>query len=331
MRPVIFIALIFLSLSARALDLGRLESVELRRDEAGDWLELTTDRPANFTSFKLDAPTRIVVEFPEMTASAIEPQNVTTGLFRRWAPQTWSDAGSPVVRLVVELVDDADYTLLADENRISLRLQPATGRPLVPLDERRPAPGPLPSLVAVSQDENKSAAGEWNGSANRANAVTTPSTRRSGGRRTVGGNDVSGKHQSLHYAEKDSASLPDALSPASLEQIAFRRTDDGARIVLRTSRPVRWALVEKSGQVAWLELEDTQIPAMRNRLPLDTRFFKTAVARVVPSEDAVHGRARAAVELVGPARLTAFGEGADIVLEVSSTLPRAASAGDENW
>lgn len=365
MRRLVFIILIFFAGPVWSSEHRRLESVELRQDDTGSWVELKTDRPANFTSFKLDAPPRVVVDFPETTAPATAREASTAGPVRGWTFKTWGDAASPVVRLTVELRDDADYTLTADGRRISLRLLPATGRPLVTLDGERHVPEP-PRSASVDAPEDTSRA---------APAVARVDGAREGGRAIhdvvvapnfepeepppavveeravvvavepepapvimpakehfVVAHDVAAhKHESASHRPEKASPRPVASHKASLEQVAFRRTVDGARIVLRTSRPVRWALVEESAEVVFLELEDTQILTSRNRLPLDTRFFKTAVARIVPSEEAALGKTTVAVELSSPARWTAFADGSQVVLEVSSRRSPTASVADEIW
>lgn len=360
MRPAIFIILIFFARPAWSVEHRRLESVELRADETGSWVELKTDRPANFTSFKLDAPARIVVDFPETTAAATDHEVATAGLVRGWAFKTLGDGASPVVRLTVALRDDADYTLTANGARISLRLLPATGRPLVALDgERRAAepPGPPPVRVAVAKI---ALTNDVQGGVPAAAAFAAPSsvaqpplpvivlqktpaavpTAKADGVpvamspvervAVVRGGASSARPTSLRVDSVNAHPLA-PLRKASLEQIAFRRTPHGARIVLRTSQPVRWVLVEESDEVVFIELEDTQILASRNRLPLDTRFFKTPVTRIVPSEEAVLQKTRVAVEVSPPARWTAFADGPLVVLEVSSVRSASHSVGDEIW
>lgn len=300
MRLLFVLLALHVAQPVKASDLRRLEHVELRDDESGVWLAMSTDRPANFTSFKLDDPTRIVVDFPETTAEARDAEGA--GPVRRWSCRTVGDAQAPVVRLIVELHEDADYTLSADGRQVALRLRPATGRPLVALDgERRrpPAPVEAPPVADLATEVIE---------APPVIAATAPVIAPAPG--------------------EQAAERP---MPASLDQVSFRRTAAGARIVLRTSQPVTWALVESSSDVVYLELEDTHIPAAPNRLPLDTRYFGTPVARVAPSEHRRDGSTRVAVELGSPARWSAFAEGADIVLEVESDATRAALAGGESW
>lgn len=306
MRLLLFSVCLLVALPAVASDLLRLEHVELREDETGTWLSLSTDRPANFTSFKLEAPTRIVVDFPEMTTDARDAEG--EGPVRSWSCRTVGDALSPVVRLIVELREDADYTLTADGTQVALRLRPATGRPLVALDgERRAAPviDPPATVEPVEVPETLPVVAV-------APRIEPP-------------------------APEPQVSVPSApveraverQARASLDQISFRRTPGGARIVLRTSQPVTWALVEGASDVVYLELEDTHIPATPNRLPLDTRYFGTPVVRVAPREQ--KGVTRVAVELGAPARWSAFADGVDIVLEVKPDAARAALAGGESW
>lgn len=157
MRGHVLSLAIFLA-SAHAAALGaRIESVELVPGDAGrDELRVTADQPANFTSFKLNQPTRIVVDFPETTGSAAKGTS-DVGLVRRWGLERLGDDATPVVRLTVELREDADYTLSADGSRILLRLQPARGRPLVALDEKERATAAARKADAERAEREKAA------------------------------------------------------------------------------------------------------------------------------------------------------------------------------
>lgn len=325
MRLVLVCLAWFVALPATASELRRLERVELREDASGTWLSMSTDRPANFTSFKLDAPARVVVDFPETTAEARDADGA--GPVRSWSLRTFGDAQSPVVRLVVELREDADYTLTADGTQVALRLRPATGRPLVALDgERISSPAAEPVLEDPIEALPVVAVAPPASVARPASPAEVPETL-----------PVVAAVAPLRAPEpRPAASRPveravERKPRASLDQISFRRTPGGARIVLRTSQPVGWALLEGAPDVVYLELEDTHIPATPNRLPLDTRYFGTPVVRVVPREQRQQGSTRVAVELGAPARWSAFADGDDVVLEVTSDAARPALAGGESW
>jgi hypothetical protein len=115
----------------------RLLSVDLRGDADAPWLSITTDGPPNFTSFKLNHPTRVVVDFPE-TSGAATKQNAP-GLIAAWTVESIGSDDRVVTRLTVELRSDADYRLISNGSVVELRLQRATARPLVALESDRPS------------------------------------------------------------------------------------------------------------------------------------------------------------------------------------------------
>ncbi len=140
-----------LPLSASAANLRRLEKVELSGTGIATALAITTDGPANWTSFKLSEPTRIVLDFPETVATAQSYEVASDDPVTRWSIEVLGDPRSPTARLTVQLARDADYLVTSHGSTITLKLRPATARPLVALATERaraqPASAPAPSAT----------------------------------------------------------------------------------------------------------------------------------------------------------------------------------------
>lgn len=308
----------------------RLESIELRSDGEKTSLEFLTDAPANFTSFKLSAPPRVVVDFPDMVARGRTRQTFSTGLVRGWTFERLGDERSPLVRVFVELRENADYTIAADGARIHLTLEPTKTRALASLETDSEAPSavsetteePLAPSVAAVEPRTRSLpdmpkpseALKRSAPHSVAPALERPEERPEA---------ITARAQSTLAREPDSAPrarrpvVEPAPSPrASLERVSFRPIPGGALVVIRTSEPVAWALVEASPRELQVELEGTLIRAATNRLPLDTRFFGTPVGRVTPKDTDVGDETRIVVTLSEPSRWSAFATGNEIVVEV---------------
>jgi hypothetical protein len=130
----------------------RLLAVELRSEADAPWFAIRTDTPANFTSFKLRHPTRIVVDFPETTALDAAGARPDAGLVSGWSMQKMGTREQVVARLTVELRGDADYTLSSEGSEVELHLVPATARPLVAL-ESHVIDQPSSPATASTKDE----------------------------------------------------------------------------------------------------------------------------------------------------------------------------------
>jgi hypothetical protein len=99
------------------------------------------------------------------------------------------------------------------------------------------------------------------------------------------------------------------VPPALLSQLSFRRTLAGARLSLRASREVSFTLRKEDPEQVALEFADSAALLPPDRLPLDTRSFGTAVARVVPEENRAASRVRIRFELLAPVSSAASREG----------------------
>jgi hypothetical protein len=151
LRPI-GIALLLTLPAGAATPSRHVLSVALKSETDAPWFAIATDSPANFTSFKLRHPARIVVDFPETAAVATKGAGPTRGLVSQWSLQNLGTHEQTVARLTVELRSDADYTLSSEGSTVELHLVPATARPLVALEseriaERDPAASPSGALA----------------------------------------------------------------------------------------------------------------------------------------------------------------------------------------
>lgn len=258
-----------------------IERVELRDGASPAQLEIATNRPANFTSFKLALPPRIVVDFPETSVDPLA-HVVEEGPFARWTLAMLGKSTSPTARLVVELREDADYTLTADGTRVHLGLLPAEPRvlaqaaaPVVVAEPKPPvevvAREPEPAVVVAPESEPEP---EPEPAVVVAPAAPQP-------RPVV------------------QAPPRPAAAASVVKQVAFGRTPTGARITLRTSSPAAYTVLEEADRLL-LVLDHASIPHANDRRPLDTRYFQTPVVSVVPREDRKARRVVVEVAVSGP-------------------------------
>jgi hypothetical protein len=160
MRVVLMlVVLLSLPLEGRAAQ-RKLVAIDLKGEGSARWLLIKTDSPANFTSFKLGHPARVVVDFPETIAIASKQAGPETGTIAGWSVQPLGVEPQVVTRVTVELRRDADYTVTSSGNAVELRLVSATARPLFALEnEHVQAPArvvePPPVAVAVAESAPK--------------------------------------------------------------------------------------------------------------------------------------------------------------------------------
>ncbi len=64
--------------------------------------------------------------------------------------------------------------------------------------------------------------------------------------------------------------------------VGFKQEAGSSRVFVRTDEPVRYTVSEGGERTLVLELENTRIGGQNNRRALETSFFDTAVARVMP-------------------------------------------------
>jgi hypothetical protein len=442
-RAVALAVLFALPVSAASAPHRQILSVDLRAGESPA-LVITTDGPPNFTSFRLDHPARVVVDFPETTAQPADGKGPEEGPIARWLLQPLDSADRTDARLTVELRADADYTIASNGKTVELRLRRATSRPLVALEGDRPgaantaprsdavivataeapdagsaavAPAPAAPEAVVAQagtpappdvspppppappemspaekaraeraareaarlealrqkQEEARAKAEAKKQAQlqaaaaakaahqeklrrqreavaaaaaaraeklrlqreaaarvaaaraeklreareaaaarkaeqaeklrrqREAATAARATREKKAREALAARKAERARKEQVRKEALAAALAaqreraarkrealariQALHPATLGQIGFHRSADGAEVLLHTSAPVHYTVREEAPDRIVVALERTRILVANNRRPLDTRFFGTSVARIAPIEN----------------------------------------------
>jgi hypothetical protein len=129
--------------AAHAQERGRLLGVTAGGDAAASSIQLVGDRPLSFTTLKLSAPPRVVVDFADTDLSgAPEEVLVEDGTIRRVAAAA---AGAKTARVVIELTADAEFDVSAHGSRVEVRVPRLA--PLVAKVDLKPAE-PAPSREA---------------------------------------------------------------------------------------------------------------------------------------------------------------------------------------
>ena len=96
--------------------------------------------------------------------------------------------------------------------------------------------------------------------------------------------------------------------------MGFKQERGIGRVFVRTSDPVRYGVGEDSHRNVVLSLENARIGLPNNERLLDTSFFDTAVARVVP-EEAADGSVKVVIQLKSPVGYHTSQDGTEVSLE----------------
>jgi len=103
--------------------------------------------------------------------------------------------------------------------------------------------------------------------------------------------------------------------------LGFQQEAGASRVFVRTNEPVRYSVSPSGKNALVVELENTAFGAANTRRALDTSFFETAVARVVPG--GVDGKtARIQIQLKSNVSYEARQEGNEVILEFPRPPPR---------
>jgi hypothetical protein len=97
-----------------------------------------------------------------------------------------------------------------------------------------------------------------------------------------------------------------------IEAVGFKQLPNASRVFVRTAGAVAYAVHGEPGAVV-LELRDTRIGRRNNRRILDTHFFDTPIAQVVPR--VVGDAVRIEIKLKEQVPYAARQEGGDIYVE----------------
>jgi hypothetical protein len=244
--------------AAQAQEQGRLLGVRAGGDAGFATVELLGDRPLSFTTLKLSAPPRIVVDLAETALSGTHPDlTVEDGTIRRVAA---APAGARTARVVIELAADAEFDVRAHGSRVEVRV-PRVAPLLAKADQTRAA---APQAVAQSKP-----------------APVAPSAAAKPDQVTPPGVALVGRRPRPAAAAPSSRRIALA-DPArrAITGIGFR-PNGGGEVIVRSDQPLEYG-ISGEGNAVLLHLPSAKIPIANNRRALDTRFFGGPVERVVP-------------------------------------------------
>lgn len=105
---------------------------------------------------------------------------------------------------------------------------------------------------------------------------------------------------------------------ATFGQMGFRKVSSQAEVILHTSAPVAYSMREAPDGKLTLTLEHTRILVANNKLALDTSYFGTAVARVVPHDNARESRVEVEFDLSSPAPYEIKADGSSLTVLFSA-------------
>ena len=129
--------------------LGHIVGLQARADSSATVVEVLADRPLSFTTLRLTAPSRVVLDFAETELFAVPAEIVVEdGTVRRIGAAA---AGARTARVVIELAAEAEFDVHAVGPRLDVRISRA--RPAVASRPSAAAePGPAPSPAADQAD-----------------------------------------------------------------------------------------------------------------------------------------------------------------------------------
>lgn len=279
--------------AAQAQEQGRLLGVRASGDAGFAAVELLGDRPLSFTTLKLSAPPRIVVDLAE-TALSGTPADLTVedGTIRRVAA---APAGARTARVVIELAADAEFEVRAHGSQLEVRVPRVA--PLLAKADQTPAP-------AVAQSKPAPVA---------PSAVAKPVQVSPPGVALVG------------RRQRPAAAAPGVSRRIALADPARRaitgigfRPNGGGEVIVRSDQPLEYG-ISGEGNAVLLHLPSAKIPIANNRRALDTRFFGGPVERVVPLP--VPGGTDVRIELRRHAEYQLAQSGSVLTVSFSSPSP----------
>ncbi len=140
--------------SPPALEKSHIVAVRSRADVDASVVELLGDRPLSFTTLRLEAPPRVVLDFTDASFEGVQGElSVEDGTVRRVGAAA---AGVRTARVIIELAGDAEFDVRALGNRLDVRVPRLAPLRLLASrgpEERSPAPAavaPLPAPVPSS-------------------------------------------------------------------------------------------------------------------------------------------------------------------------------------
>jgi hypothetical protein len=281
------LTLLLLPAAALAQERARLLAVRAGGDEKASSIELVGDRPLSFTTLKLQAPPRVVVDLAD-TEVAPEAQEVAVddGTVKRVAAAA---AGQRTARVVIELEAEAEFDVRTHGDSVEVRiprpaLVAAQPPPASAGEQRSPAQSEQVNVVhheapaAASGKREKAAAAQQAARERRVAAEQKAAADR--------------KARAAAAAEKRRLAAEEAawrrapqrklamVQRHAITGIGFRPIE-GGEIIVRSDHPLEYGVTGDDNALL-LHLPSAGIPLANNRRPLDTHYFGGPVQRVVP-------------------------------------------------
>lgn len=305
--------------AARAPPRARIVSVRIGGDAEAALVEIASDRPVSFTTLRLQAPPRVVIDFAEAELSGVPPeQQVEDGTVRRVGAAA---AGARTARVIVELAFEAEFDVQARAAQVEVRvarLRPLPPPALVAAPGGPPAPAeaPPPGTALASAEVPPASAGAPAAPAGvpaapaevpaaSSGAPPAPSEAARAAAEAQRDDEVRAALPTVALAGQEpaqelSADAPEVLpapppdraegrgaagaarpsGAANIRAIGFRPQGAGA-VVVRADRPLEVG-VERSDSALLLHFASASIPLANNRRPLETSVFGGPVQRIVP-------------------------------------------------
>jgi hypothetical protein len=161
-KVVWFLSLVFgVALPALASPANRIHQVRLSQESGLTVVEIAGDRALNFTTFKQDAPKRVVVDMAECSFTGVPRSIVGDGkLVEAISTSEITGGAHNVSRVVINLSREVEYRVTARGGSLFIYLTPGTGGLLVsagiPMAPERVEPKVSPDLPKTSKNTNLS-------------------------------------------------------------------------------------------------------------------------------------------------------------------------------
>jgi colicin import membrane protein len=240
-----------LAASASAADPNVISRLELRQDGAAVVLTIEGSRPPSFTTFATERPARFVIDVAggELRPSIAELARDAGPVEGVRAEQLAATSTARVAVALRGALEGAEVRAVG--NALVVRFAGATASPNPVPAERSGASQFAPRTVPAPDDRTPPATATPN---------TTPTTAAS------------------------TTPTPTRTTPPAAQTVlefGFRQLPERSRVYVRTAGTPRFTLEERDDALV-VTLDRARVTRGNDVRPLDTSFFRTAVARVTP-------------------------------------------------
>jgi hypothetical protein len=284
LRPLLALTLAAAVGPASAAAPNLISNVEVKDEGGGLRVVIRGSRPASFTTFSMADPPRFVIDVAGAEFKGV-PHDIavegeTIQVIKNLALQGES---GPVARIMLAFRGEVDPPAVAAAGN-SLLVTVARRQGQVADRAPTPAAGPsagpradAPTAPAGTEPASPSAPPAV---AAAADASVVPSAPSAG---APAAPDPGAEPTAVpHPRKRRGASRAVALR---LEELGFRQTDAASRIFMRISAAPRYRIVEEGEKKLRVELPHTSVARPNDRRFLDTSYFPSAVALVVPRRE----------------------------------------------